>query len=419
MHSTWPALMMLEATHDPSRLAMMLRDILAADSMRIGFFVGAGCSLSIRMPGADPNDPKSTIPLIPDIAGLTTAVVSVLAAHKTCAAPYQALCTYFAEEDLKEPNVEVMLSHIRLLRSVAGKKDVRGLNAAQLTELDLCCSQVIANIVGKNLPDKPNGYLQLAAWIDGASRHAPVEIFTTNYDLLIEEALEKFRVPFFDGFSGTNEPFFDTNSIERNDLPPRWVRVWKLHGSINWFERSMPDGSRIMWRGIRGGSTAPVMIHPSHQKYDQSRRMPYLALMDRLRGFLSQPSAVLFVAGYSFGDEHLNGAILDALQANPTASCFAFQYGSHHAGCQAMKLAQRRPNLNVFYEDRSVQGTQVGSWQLPMGVEADGMRGVFSLVDDKDRAVPGSPTKWSHKLDLGDFGSLGAFLAVMAGMAVR
>jgi hypothetical protein len=34
------------------------------------------------------------------------------------------------------------------------------------------------------------------------------EIFTTNYDLVIEKSLEAIRAPYFDGFVGSYEPFF-------------------------------------------------------------------------------------------------------------------------------------------------------------------------------------------------------------------
>ena len=52
--------------HCPYRRTTDLLQRLAPNKMRIGFFIGAGCSLSIR--DADGK------PLIPDIAGLTKQV---------------------------------------------------------------------------------------------------------------------------------------------------------------------------------------------------------------------------------------------------------------------------------------------------------------------------------------------------------
>nr|WP_256378754.1 DUF87 domain-containing protein [Bradyrhizobium sp. URHD0069] len=52
-----------------------------------------------------------------------------------------------------------------------------------------------------------------------------MELFTTNYDLLLEEAFERSRAPYFDGFTGGREPFFDPVTVASNDLPARWTRI--------------------------------------------------------------------------------------------------------------------------------------------------------------------------------------------------
>ena len=41
------------------------------------------------------------------------------------------------------------------------------------------------------------------------------EIFTTNYDLIIEKSLEASQIPYFDGFVGSFEPFFWQESIDQ------------------------------------------------------------------------------------------------------------------------------------------------------------------------------------------------------------
>ena len=55
------------------------------------------------------------------------------------------------------------------------------------------------------------------------------ELFTTNYDLIIEKSLEEIRAPYFDGFVGSYEPFFWQESIEKfvgsSDLTLNWLRL--------------------------------------------------------------------------------------------------------------------------------------------------------------------------------------------------
>lgn len=114
--------------------------------------------------------------------------------------------------------------------------------------------------------------------------------------------------------------------MENEELPVRWGRLWKVHGSVNWWRTNKDEV-------IRRDSVSSAadgerqMIYPSHLKYDQSRRMPYLAMLDRLRSFLARGQAVLVTSGYSFLDQHLNEVILHGLRSNPTAVCFGLLYG--------------------------------------------------------------------------------------------
>ena len=50
--------------HDPIRHLKYLRQSLSQDNESIGFFISAGCPLSVNMP-------EGQWPLIPDVAGLT------------------------------------------------------------------------------------------------------------------------------------------------------------------------------------------------------------------------------------------------------------------------------------------------------------------------------------------------------------
>ena len=175
------------------------------------------------------------------------------------------------------------------------------LRAEELEKLDSDICDKIYELTQKTLSNNETAYHRIAAWVDAGSRTLSVELFTTNYDLLMEQALEDFRVPYFDGFAGVRKPFFDLRAMEEDKLPPRWARLWKLHGSINWFQ----DSNGAVFRGTSGEAKARRVIHPSHLKFDESRRMPYLAMIDRLRAFLKQPSSVLVICGYSFRDDHI------------------------------------------------------------------------------------------------------------------
>lgn len=58
------------------------------------------------------------------------------------------------------------------------------------------------------------------------------------------------------------------------------------------------------------------MIYPSKEKYETSRKQPFIAYFDRLRSFLQDGEGVFVINGYSFSDEHINAVIIDSLKQN-------------------------------------------------------------------------------------------------------
>jgi hypothetical protein len=193
-------------------------------------------------------------------------------------------------------------------------------------------------------------------------RRSAVELFTTNYDVLLEQALEDRELPFFDGFVGSRNPFFDLRAIEDDSIPPRWTRLWKIHGCLTWILKS--DGRVV--RSQRAGTAGEgLLIHPSELKYDQSRRMPYLAMIDRLRAFLRRPSAFLVTVGYGYRDEHLNEVIVQGLRGNPNAAAFGLLYRNLNDEAGALELTVRAPlNLTLLARDRGCVRAEVGEWLI-------------------------------------------------------
>lgn len=127
--------------------------------------------------------------MIPNIEGLTKHVKESLS---------DELLLIFEklEGNLKENNLEKILSDVRTLADIIGEHEVHGANAQKYKELELAICSKIKNVVSKSLPEKENPYSELISWINGINRIYGVEIFTTNYDLLCEDALERSQTPF-------------------------------------------------------------------------------------------------------------------------------------------------------------------------------------------------------------------------------
>lgn len=389
--------------HDPIRQISFVQQALSQNRKPIGFFIGAGCPLSIRVNERVEDGRCVSDPLICDVAGLTRAINHRLSSEdKTKPSTWDKIIAIIDEDHGNSKNIEFILSRIRIFASVAGNGNIRGLSAKDLNDLDGKVCQIISAEVTRSLPSLDSPYHNLAIWSRAIRRERPVHIFTTNYDLLMEQALEESFTPYFDGFVGARKAFFDLGAVEDEGfLPPRWTRLWKIHGSLNW---RLENGSTVV-RSDQKTDQQSYLIYPSHLKYDQSRKMPYLAMLDRLKAFLLAPSALLFICGYSFADEHINDIICRSLEANPTAHVFAGMFGELEVDSYqlARECAQATPNLSLLGFDKAIIGRNLGTWRsddigtlpLPPGV----------LEESEDEI----------SLKLGDFSAFGALLRSLSG----
>jgi len=208
-----------------------------------------------------------------------------------------------------------------------------------------------------------------------------VEIFTTNYDYLFEIGLETNAVPYFDGFTGSYKPFFNADALEDVNYLPKQTKLWKIHGSLG-LHKDTSNGRIIRMSSDKDD----LLIYPSSLKYNNSKKQPYSAFMDRLNLFLKQDDAVLFVCGYSFGDEHINERIMSALQTNTTAHVFVLNYDiawskdengedvkthTFTADSHLCKLASRNRKISVLATRTAIIGGQCGEWKIGPDIAPD------------------------------------------------
>jgi hypothetical protein len=148
-----------------------------------------------------------------------------------------------------------------------------------------------------------------------SERRGAIRFFTTNYDTLLEDALALCCIPYWDGFEGGAIGFkshrFGSKENQSNGVR---AHVVKLHGSIDW---RISDDGRI-WR-VRDHDSYPdssrrVLIYPQSTKYLATQRDPFSGQFEQLRNCLHSDSEnLLAICGYSFGDEHINLEIQQAL----------------------------------------------------------------------------------------------------------
>ena len=393
-----------EPIHDLQYQVRLVREALRSEKRRLGFFLGAGCPLGIY-----DKDGLSSSKHIPDVAGLTSAIEGKLASEKDLLECWHKLTAACKSGKCQVPNVEHVLTQLRTICALKGASTVDGMAAETLQKLDTRICAIIVNLVDKALPDYINSYKRFALWVSQLERTYPLEIFTPNYDLLIEEAFERNKVPYFDGFVGAREPFFDLAAMEQDKIPDRWARLWKLHGSINWIKQS--DVSVFRCHPPKPGQQ--VMIYPSHLKYEQSRRLPYLAMCDRLKAFFRETNPVIILCGYSFADEHLNELLLDGLRGNRSAHCITLIYSKLETHDQAVKCAEKLSNITLLAWDGAVVATRCGGYKEVDATLATKGSGIIF-----EKGVPDADGKEIHtpQCCLGDFHHFCLFLETQFGV---
>lgn len=338
----------VESIHNPDRFMADLRQVLSQGRKRIGILIGAGAPLSVRVDANGKLSPDG-LALIPGVEQLTTEALKGLVGRDEVAVDA-------IRAELGGGNIESILSRIRLFQTALGTAVVNGLDGEGYRALGAKVCNAIGGIVGARLPAERCAYHELVSWISGAQRPHSVELFTTNYDLLFESAFERAKVPYFDGFSGGHAPFFDPVTVAGDDLPTRWARLWKLHGSLGW---RVEDG-----RVVRsGGYDYNELIYPDHLKYDLTQKQPYAALFERLKQFLMMPDTLLLTTGFSFRDAHICAVLDEALAVNANTSVFAFQFMNLADEEPVCRLAYDRPNVSVYAADGAVISGVAGKWR--------------------------------------------------------
>ena len=257
----------------------------------------------------------------------------------------------FLQNDIsKNANIEEYLTHLGDLISMADRSrsrcavlDGQSVKSKKLIQIHRTLLELISNTVrwGYKAPilgekgevienevigTSTNRIVKVdehKAFVDaifGATRaglegiRSPVEFFTTNYDTLLEDALALNQVSYQDGFIGGSVAFWNKKNIQIQ--PSTRAVVTKLHGSIDWYHLHT-DPSKLF--RVRPYDTYPrnggsVMIYPQATKYLSAQRDPFSVLFQHFRDRLELGTdQVLLICGYSFGDEHINAAIENAL----------------------------------------------------------------------------------------------------------
>lgn len=205
-----------------------------------------------------------------------------------------------------------------------------------------------------------------------------LNLVTTNYDTLLEDAAESMKWTIFDGFSFSQTPQFDSTMFDWNlvkDVPnvktseniykSNVINLFKIHGSLTW--QWSDSGKNIVRRNKKYIKT-PIMVFPSSNKYAQSYQEPYFDLFSKFQSLLHKPNTLLITTGFSFSDNHIARMIISAIETNDGLSALITDFKIESQNNNWRELIKAMDN---YYNIAFLQATLNGDLSEFLGGSVD------------------------------------------------
>lgn len=156
-------------------------------------------------------------------------------------------------------------------------------------------------------------------------------LFTTNYDMAFDYALDNLGIHYINGFMGVHNRSFRPEVYDYDLYYPgqsvtgkvhraeKVLKYYKIHGSLSWLATKPSVSNTYGIKEIplndefKPDEKKEIMIYPCVSKKSFTLDLPYSELFRQFSQAINQPQSVLFCIGYSFYDEHINDIIKQAL----------------------------------------------------------------------------------------------------------
>ncbi|OAV71644.1 hypothetical protein Barb4_00521 [Bacteroidales bacterium Barb4] len=227
-------------------------------------------------------------------------------------------CNLKLKEIINKKDIESLLSYIILYEKIKDDNSIMSLRE----ELEHKIAEACNLELDKKAPHK-DFLNKITARKHSDSR---IQLFTTNYDTLFEQAANKAGFVIIDGFSFTQPrefagKWFDLDIVnmektrikQEESFVEKVFHLCKLHGSLN-LTRCNKKNKIIQ----QDNPVNPLIIYPASDKYESSYEQPYFEMMSRFQQALRKEETLLIVIGFGFQDKHIQNVIIEAVEQNPS-----------------------------------------------------------------------------------------------------
>lgn len=283
-----------------------------------------------------------------------------------------------------------LLRGLKILKKDAEAKELEAELNSIISEFAKSILKSENGIATANEDKRENAYSVLVNFLlSFASRTGNRErlnLFTTNYDRLIEVGAELAGVHLMDRFVGTMMPVFRSSRLNLDihyNPPgirgePRYLegvaRLTKLHGSVDWVQNGgeirrigLPFGADkiepyLKAPGLYGADALKLMIYPNSAKDRETAEYPYVELFRDFAASICRPNNTLVTYGYGFGDEHINRVIHNMLTIpsthlvvisydDPIGRILQFYYDSAHYAQMSVLIGNNLGDITNLAND--------------------------------------------------------------------
>lgn len=147
-----------------------------------------------------------------------------------------------------------------------------------------------------------------------------LSVVTTNYDRIAEYSASTTEAFICTGYAQNYIGHFSDN-IHTNTLVNRkgyngQVNIWKVHGSLDWFEAPTKEHIHLPLRKDIPQNYKPLIVTPGLSKYFETHNEPYRTIFAQADNEIQNANGFLCI-GYGFNDVHVQPKLIQQIKTKP------------------------------------------------------------------------------------------------------
>ncbi|MEJ6950784.1 SIR2 family protein [Natronospora cellulosivora (SeqCode)] len=246
------------------------------------------------------------------------------------------------------------LVQIKYFKILSNKNELR-MEISRLAEKTInFMNAVISKSLNKN--ELKIDYFKFLEEINNDNRISSLNIFTLNYDLLLEKYFYQEKISFYDGFiknKGSSIRVWQGDFIKASEK----IKLLKIHGSVNWYRCRKSFENDYSYFFANTGidisnkkeisshivQPKPMILAGRFNKILEYNRSIYVDLHYSFYRLLDLTETI-FISGYSFNDLGINTWLIDWMYSSKTKKIILI-----HPEPEAC-IANARPGIQEHYK---------------------------------------------------------------------